>query len=203
MSKEDEVKHLVEKLQRGELTSKEAYKRLEKRGLLEKEKWEIIPWVIYFILWLPLNFKFSDQLPSVHFPLVVICISIVLSVLGIILCVWATYLHYKSGGLKHDETVILIRDGPYSVMRHPAIGFIILPIVLPIILSEYVPFTPLSVAAIILMIVYFYYSIRMEEEDLDIPKWGDEYRQYIKEVPRFNFITGLWLLRKWKREKAK
>ena len=193
---EGRVKDLVEKLQAGELTPKEAKKRLKERGLLEKEAWEIIPWAIYFILWIPLNFMFSDQLPSVHFPLVVICISIVLSALGICLAVWATRMHYKRGGLKHDETVILIKDGPYSVMRHTEFAPMMLPTLLPVILSAYVPFTPLSVAAIIVMIVYVYYSIRMEEEGLDIPKWGDEYRQYMKEVPRFNFILGLWRLRK-------
>jgi len=30
-------------------------------------------------------------------------------------------------------------------------------------------------------------------------KWGDEYRQYMKEVPRWNLIKGLWILRKRKR----
>ena len=80
--REGKIKDLVEKLQKGKITSKEGLKELKKRGLLEKESWEIIPWVIYFILWLPLNFMFADQLPSVHFPLVIICISIVLSALG-------------------------------------------------------------------------------------------------------------------------
>jgi len=191
-----QVKDLVEKLQAGELTPKEAKKRLKERGLLEKEAWEIIPWVIYFILWLPLNFMFSDQLPAVQFPAIVIYISVIVVVLGMILGVWATYLHYKIGGLKHDETIYLFKEGPYRVMRHPAGEIIILPILLPVILSAYVPFTPLSVAAIVVMIVYIYYGVRMEEEKLDIPKWGDEYRQYMKEVPRFNFIKGLWNLRK-------
>lgn len=74
----------------------------------------------------------------------------------------------------------------------------ILPILLPIILSEYVPFTHLSIAAIIVIFVYTYYGVRIEEKKLDIPKWGDEYLQYMKEVPRFNFIKGLWNLRKRK-----
>jgi len=195
---EGQVKDLVEKLQAGELTPKEAKKRLKERGLLEKEAWEIIPWAIYFILWLPLNFKFSDQLPAIHFPLVIICISIVLSALGIYIGIWATRMHYKRGGLKHDETVILIKDGPYSVMRHSAGVGMMLPILLPIILSEYVPFSPLSIAAIIVMIASIHYSILLEEKELDIPKWGDEYRQYMKEVPRYNFILGLWRLRKRK-----
>ncbi len=55
-----QVKDLVEKLQAGELTPKEAKKRLKERGLLEKEAWEIIPWVVYFILLIPLNLKFSS-----------------------------------------------------------------------------------------------------------------------------------------------
>ncbi|HIH97150.1 MAG TPA: hypothetical protein HA348_06715 [Thermoplasmata archaeon] len=69
------------------------------------------------------------------------------------------------------------------------------PILLPIILSTKIPFTPLSIAAIIIMIVYLYYGVYAEEK-LDIEKWGNEYRQYMKEVPRFNFIKGLWNLRK-------
>lgn len=196
MSKEGKVKDLAEKLERGEITSKDALKELEKRGLLEPERWEIIPWAIYFILWLPLNFKFSAQLPAIHFPLVIISISIVLSALGMFLGIWATRMHYKRGGLNHDETVILLKEGPYRVMRHVGGVAMMLPILLPIILSAYVPFSPLSVAAIITMIVYVYYSCLLEEKKLDIPKWGDEYLQYMKEVPRFNFIKGLWNLRR-------
>jgi len=194
--REGRVRDLVKKLERGEITPKDGLKELEKRGLLERERWEIIPWAIYFILWLPLNFMFSDQLPAVHFPLVVICISIVISAIGMYVCIWATRMHYKRGGLKHDETVILIKDGPYSVMRHAAGVGMLLFYLLPIILSEYVPFSPLSVAAIITMIVYVHYSCLLEEKMNDIPKWGDEYLQYMKEVPRYNFIVGLWRLRK-------
>ena len=193
---EGQVKDLVEKLERGEITPKDARKELKKRGLLEKEAWEIIPWAIYVILWLPLNSMFFDQLPAISFPPIVIYISIVLSALGIYIGIWATRMHYKRGGLKHDETICLFKEGPYRVMRHAAGVIMILPILLPVILSAYVPFTPLSVAAIIVIIVYIYYGVRMEEEKLDIPKWGDEYRQYMKEVPRFNFILGLWRLRK-------
>lgn len=81
-------------------------------------------------------------------------------------------------------------------MRHPAVfGLIMLPVLLPIILSAYIPFTALSIAAIILMIAYTYYGVHLEEK-LSIKKWGDKYRQYMKEVPKFNFIKGLWNLRK-------
>jgi len=113
--------------------------------------------------------------------------------------IWAMRMHSKIGGLKNEEMVILIKDGPYSVVRHPAIGIMILFFLLPIILSEFVPFTLLSVVAIIVIMVYSYWGTLLEERKLDIPKWGDEYRQYMKEVPRWNLIKGLWILRKRKR----
>ena len=55
-----------------------------------------------------------------------------------------------------------------------------------------------SIAAIIVIIVYTYYGVRMGEKKLDISKWGDEYLQYMKEVSRFNFMKGLRDLRKRK-----
>lgn len=195
---ESKVKDLVENLQIGEITSKDGLKELKKRGLLESERWEIIPWAIYFILWLPLNFMFSDRLLRIHFPPIVIYISLAIGLFGMLLCIGITRMHCKRGGLNHDETVILLKEGPYRVMRHPAVVGMILPILLPIILSTYVPFSLLSVAAIITMTVYSYCACLLEEKKLDIPKWGDEYLQYMKEVPRFNFIKGLWNLRKRK-----
>ena len=202
--KEGQVKDLVNKLEIGEMTSKDARKELGKRGLLEPETWEIIPWMTYLVLWLlpfvssqlKLDFlAFFAQLPSISFPVIVIYISIAIGLLGILLGIWVSVLHYKRGGLNHDETIILLKEGPYRVMRHPATAYMMLPILLPIILSAHIPFSPLSIAAIITMIVYVYYSCLLEEKKLNIPKWGDEYLQYMKEVPRLNFIKGLWNLR--------
>jgi protein-S-isoprenylcysteine O-methyltransferase Ste14 len=203
--KKGQVEDLVKKLERGEMTSKAALKELGKRGLLEPERWEIIPWMAYFMLWLlplvsirlKLDFLvFFAQLPSISFPAIVIHVSLATGLLGILVGIWATRMHYKRGGLNHDETVILLKEGPYQVMRHPAGLAMMLPILLPIILSPYIPFTILSVAAITTMIVCLYYSCLLEEKKLDIPKWGDEYLQYVKEVPMFNFIKGLWNLLK-------
>jgi hypothetical protein len=47
--KEGKIKDLVEKLKRGEITSKDALKELGKRGVLESERWEIIPRVVCFV----------------------------------------------------------------------------------------------------------------------------------------------------------
>ena len=198
--KEGRVNDLVEKLKKGEINSKDALKELGKRGLLEPETWEIIPWAAYLMLWLlpmvsnqtNLDFlAFFAQLPSFIFPAIVIYISVAIGVLGILIGIWVSRMHSKMGGLNDDETIILLREGPYGVMRHPATGYMILPILLPIILSTYVPFTLLAVVAIFTMIVYVYYSCLLEEKKLDIPKWGNEYLNYMREVPRFNFILGL------------
>jgi protein-S-isoprenylcysteine O-methyltransferase Ste14 len=207
--KEGRVKDLVEKLKKGEINSKDALTELGKRGLLEPETWEIIPWMAYLVLWLlpmvsrqtNLDFlAFFAQPPSFIFPAIVIYISVAIGVLGILIGIWVSRMHSKMGGLNHDETVILLREGPYGVMRHPATLYMVLPILLPIILSTYVPFTPLAVAAIITMIVYVYYSCLLEEKKLDIPKWGNEYLRYMKEVPRFNFILGLWRRKRRKKK---
>ena len=203
--RESKVKDLEEKLQKGELTPKEALKELRKRGLVEHEKWEFIPWIIYFILWLlptaarqfKLDFlEWSTQLPVIRFPLAVICVLSALIALGIYLSVWSTRLHYKKGGIKDDQTVTLLNEGPYRVMRHPGAAFMLLPILLPIVLCSVIPFTPLSATAMIIMIAVTYYGCWKEEKELNIPKWGDEYLRYMKEVPRYNFVLGLWRLRK-------
>ena len=208
--KEGKVKDLVEELQRGELTSKEALKKLKERKLTEGtlgESWEFILWVIYIILCLlptgarhlKLDFlEWFAQLQAITFPSVAIYISIALVVAGTFLLVWGILSHRKRGGLKKgDEAIILYKEAPYSVMRHPQVaGGMMWPFLLPIIFSGYVSFTVLSIAAIVIMIIYFYYGIHMEEKKLDIEKWGDEYQRYMKEVPGFNFILGLWRLRK-------
>jgi len=194
--REGKIKDLAEKLERGEITPKEALRELGERGLVEKESWEIIPWAVYIILEGPLNFIFSEQLPAIQFPAVGIYISLVIGVLGMLSSIWVTYLHYKRGGLNHDETIVLLKDGAYQVVRHPgALGFMLIFLLLPIIISTHVPFTPLSVAAIIVLIAYMHYGVCIEER-MNIEKWGNEYRQYMKDVPRYNFLRGLWNLRK-------
>jgi len=106
----------------------------------------------------------------------------------------AAYLRATKGGCGwkgESETIMLVTDGIYSVVRQPAhlgSGLILLSLIIS--LSKWLPFTFISVIGIILVFVGFYYS-SIEEEELNLIKWGDDYRQYMKEVPRFNFILGL------------
>jgi protein-S-isoprenylcysteine O-methyltransferase Ste14 len=205
------AKDLAEKLRKGEITPKEAKEEMYKRGLDKQENWRwgvytVSAWSTYFVLLLlptwsrhfNLDFlKFFAQLPAINFPLIVKVVSLVFVFVWTCSSAWATHLHRKRGGLKGtDETIILYREGPYSVMRHPmALMFMVWFTFLPIVGSEFVRFTLLSVVAIILINIHFYHTAYVEEE-VNLKKWGDEYRKYLEEVPRFNFVKGLWNLRK-------
>ncbi|MDD5039099.1 MAG: DUF1295 domain-containing protein [Dehalococcoidales bacterium] len=199
------IEDLIEMYQKGELTSKEAYEELKKQGLVEHERWEFIPWVIYFLLlllpsWaeaLKLDFlQWFAELPRFYLPTTIIYTSIALVAIGTLFIIWGCVSHHKRGGLRMaGETLIFYREGLFRVMRHPTVaGVMIWATLLPIILSQIVSFTYLSIGAIAINIVRIPWGIRAEEK-LSIAKWGDEYRQYMKEVPRFNFILGLWRLR--------
>lgn len=206
--RESKVKDLVEKVEKGEITSDEAQKELRKRGLGHEETWEdFIGYVMWGVLCFLPGFakltglgilSFFVRLPAMEFSLIVIYLSIALFIAMIPLAVLQYYFNSKKGGCGHeDHTVILLENGPYGIVRHPGVvAWTVFFSTIPIILSGVVPFTILSIIAIVEIIAYSYYECVVEERTLDIPKWGDEYRQYMKEVPRWNFIKGLWNLRK-------
>ena len=82
-------------------------------------------------------------------------------------------------------------------MRHPStFAFSMFFGMLPIMLAGPVPFTPLSAVGVLYIFPFHYAASMKEERQLDIPKWGDEYRRYMEEVPRWNFFKGWWNMRK-------
>ena len=206
--RESKVKDLAEKLRKGEITPEEAQRELRKRGLGHEETWKDFVWhVVWGILcFLPAIAKGTGieilslfaRLPAMEFPPIVIYLSITLFIAMIPLAVWGFYFNSKKGGCgSEDHTVILLKNGPYGIVRHPAgVSWTVFFATAPLILSGVVPFTILSAIAIVEIISISYYGCAWEEKTLDILKWGDEYRQYMKEVPRFNFILGLWRLRR-------
>jgi len=207
------VKDLVEKLRKEEITAAEAQRELLKRGLEHKETWkDFIGYVVWGILcFLPAVAEFSGlgilsffaQLPAIRFPSIVIYLSIA-SFIGVIpLTAFGMYFNSKKGGCcSEDHTVMFLKSGPYGIVRHPSgAAWSVFFATAPIILSGVIPFTILSVVGIVEIIAYNYYECVVEERTLNIPKWGDEYRQYMKEVPRFNFVLGIW--RRTKRRKQR
>lgn len=206
--KVDRTKDLAEKLERGEITPKEALKGLEERGLTHKEgPWDFIPFVVYVMLWVLPAFAKQTRLgflgfllSTISFPAVAIYLSIVVLAITFFMFAWALYLLRTKGRSvgPGPDTLFLVKEGPYRIIGHPAEFSVLIGVIfLPIALSVWVPFTILAIAAIIVMVTIMCYGIfRGKDKEVDIEKWGDAYRQYAKEVPAFNIIKGLWNLRK-------
>ncbi len=205
--KEGKVRDLAEKRRRNEITAREAYDEVYRRGLQHGSNSSpitafvmlagaILCYVTFFAVVWHLSFLAPlSQLPTIIFPETVRYLTIIPLILTVVGLVHTTYLRATKGGTGwkgESETIILVKEGPYSIVRHGAVlsfsGFFTF---LTVILSPHVPFNILSVIGNILFFLACYYSA-VEGERLNRVKWGDEYRQYMKEVPRFNFVLGLW-----------
>ena len=155
----------------------------------------LLPAIAKYSGWGFLNFL--AQLPRVDFPTVVILIGMIFFIAAICLEVKVGYGRQRQGGC-HDlhESVVIVREGPYKVIRHPGyLAELIYFPLLPIILSKWLPFTILAIIFIATWIGITLYLIKAED-NFNIRKWGDEYRQYMKEVPALNFVRGLKNLKK-------
>jgi len=211
--KEGMVRDLIEKKKRGEITSKEAYKEIYRRGLQhgkDSSQITVLTMLVGGILcFITLIAKITHlpmlepltQLPAISFPPIIRYSAVIFILLSIIVMFHTAFLRAKKGGCGwkgESETIMLVADGAYGIVRHPAhLCCVVILLSFTLILSEGVPFTILAVIGNILVFAAFYYS-SIEEEELNILKWGDEYRQYMKEVPRFNFILGIW---RWTRKR--
>ncbi len=204
--KEGLVREIVKK---GDLTAKEIKKELWKKNASFVRSYDRlcgILWIALVVLWLlPAIAKycgwgflnFFAQLPRVNFPVVAIVTGVIFFVAAIFLEARVTLRRKRLGGC-HDthESVVIVREGPYKVIRHPGyLAELIYFPLLPIILSKWVPFTILAVVYCVTWIGVIVYLIKAED-DFNIRKWGEEYRQYMKEVPALNFLKGLKNLKK-------
>ena len=218
--KEGLVKDLIEQRMNGEITEKEAYQEIYRRGLEHGRYGSTLSntsiLLGYILPFLPIMVTILNamgnmpslapfierltflylliQLPRIIFPQSITYFAATAFVTCVLIMIHAAYLRATKGGCGwkgESETIMLVTDGIYSVVRQPAhLGSGLILLSLTISLSKWLPFTFISVIGIILVFVGFYYS-SIEEEELNLLKWGDDYRQYMKEVPRFNFILGL------------
>lgn len=192
------------------LTPAQRREELEKAGLdflkeIPENRWLAITFVLWAVLcFLPSIAEFAHlealgfllNLYVMKFPIVVVWIAVGLLVAGIPLQ-FTERLRVKKGGCRNEHhTVILIEEGLFKVVRHPEYTFhICLSILLPLALSPVIRYTAPSIIGAILVIAS-YTGLAKREEAFNISKWGDDYRKYVKEVPRFNFVKGLWNLRR-------
>lgn len=152
----------------------------------------LVPAVAQYSGWVFLNF--FARLPEVEFPIPVTIIGTILFIAAISLEVKVTLIRKRAGGC-HDthETVIIIRKGPYRIIRHPGhLAEMTYFSLLPILISKWVPFTVMAGISIVILIASYLYMIR-EEDSFNVRKWGNEYQQYINEVPAINFVKGLFI----------
>jgi protein-S-isoprenylcysteine O-methyltransferase Ste14 len=89
-----------------------------------------------------------------------------------------------SGSTTRSRSLIadrLVREGPYSIVRNPLyVGNFLIALGFSIMAN--------AVTVIPLVIIYFaaeYYPVVLREEYFLLEKFGDDYRQYLSDVPRF------------------
>lgn len=210
------VKNLAERVKKGEISPKEAKKKMKERGLAHHNiriKGVILGLclifsllLIYFSTFAKLSglefLSFFAQLPGVDFFFFIKLLAIVILDIGFVLLIYASRLLKTKGGLnKGDDTLKFIREGPYAIMRHPisfgVLGLFIWPSYIFSNVLHYTIISPFAQFALIIILIL----MTMEEDKMNLRKWGDEYRQYMKEVPRWNLIKWLWILRKRKRKR--
>jgi protein-S-isoprenylcysteine O-methyltransferase Ste14 len=89
-----------------------------------------------------------------------------------------------------------VTEGPFKIIRHPEyFGEMSFLVLLTIALHPIFPFTLVTLGCDLLVIIGFNILVRKEER-VNIAKWGDAYKLYMQQVPRFNIVKGLWRLRK-------
>jgi len=125
----------------------------------------------------------------------------ILLAFSIVIILLAGYEFQKKGGVPEGKhlvyTTVLVDSGIYTVVRHPQyLGFILLVLAL-VLMSQYW----LSVISGVRGSVLFYMDATRVKEQENTRKFGDDYRRYMKEVPRINLVVGIIkLLRRRKRK---
>jgi protein-S-isoprenylcysteine O-methyltransferase Ste14 len=109
---------------------------------------------------------------------------------GLIFGMLPTFEFRKKGGVKKGKSYIhttkLVDTGIYSIVRHP----------------QYITFIMFAIAGIFLFqhwIVIFLgipvipltYADLLNADKEGIKKFGDDYKKYMKKVPRANFLIGI------------
>ena len=138
----------------------------------------ILTFIVYFILLFFLEIPTALQFLQ-YFGVLFFILGMIFLILSII-----SLMQNKTGGL--------LQTGVYGIVRHPMyLGAILLFSAMVLFLPHWIM---LILAAINIIIVY---RFMLDGEKQNIKKFGAEYRNYMKRVPRMNFVIGLirWLKR--------
>jgi len=90
----------------------------------------------------------------------------------------------KSKGSDFTETTTIIKEGLYGRVRQPmSLGLAIWSIAFILVFQS----LPASVLCIISLLCFW--MAARKESDYNIRKFGDEYKDYMKKVPMWNFLN--------------
>ncbi len=113
-----------------------------------------------------------------------------------VLFVIASFTTLKTKGKPTDHwesTTAIINSGIYRITRHPMyLGTAIWSFALVLVIQSLISVILTSVT------LFCLWMASKKEEEFNLTKFGDEYRNYLARVPRWNFIKGITNL---KREK--
>ena len=204
MSDEEGEEGLVRDiLERGNLTKAEIKEELKGRGISFVKKYDrkysALVAVSVAVWLLPTLAEFSGlsaledlaQMTRIRFPMPVLVITAVLFLAALVLEVKVVSTRRRLGGLDAHESLVIVREGPYAVIRHPGyLAEVVYFTLLPVVVSEWIGFTVLAIFHIAIIVISFSYLVRVED-DFNVTKWGDEYRRYKNELPAINFLSWL------------
>ena len=95
----------------------------------------------------------------------------------------------KRGGVKgrgYIHTTVLVDSGIYSIVRHPQyLAGVLINIALFMIAQHWL----VAIFGIAAAVIYYFDTFGEEKKNLE--KFGEDYRRYMKAVPRMNFILGI------------
>ena len=119
------------------------------------------------------------------------CVGIWLTVLPVAIASPGIYALRKYGkaGIGKDvaEPIHLVRENVYALVRHPQyLGLMIMAAGFMAIYQH-----PITTAIGFFSMLFFYFQTEREEEYcLDV--FGEDFRLYSTDVPKFNIIAGIW-----------
>lgn len=129
--------------------------------------------------------------------IVLVYLGWVVGLAGLVFFTLGTYELQKMGksaeGKSFLLTTVLIDSGIYAVIRHPEyLGSMLLVFGSILISQNWFIF----VLGVLILLWFFIYVLPEEDKHL-IDKFGDDYKRYMRKVPRINLLLGLIrLLRK-------
>ena len=112
-------------------------------------------------------------------------------IIGITLVILPYYYLY------YGKVKVLIDSGIYAVVRHPLyLGWILGIFVATVFFYQHWLFVVIGIPGTASV-----YLISRQEEQLNIERFGDDYKRYMQKVPRMNLLAGIVrLLRRRRRE---